>query len=314
MRSLLSLLIAISILTVPFSAIAQSSTLDVTIEIIPLNPEPGESVSLKAISYGADLNQAQITWNYNGKLIASGTGVTTASVVAPVSGSTGVVSVIVKAVGFDDTISNITMRPGSVDLLWEASDAYTPPFYKGKALLPVGGEVRITAILSATAPKGASYTWSRNNSVVGDASGYGKSSLTFTQNMLINQEKVDVSVSGGTFGGTTTIRLVPDEPQVVAYQNNEGFIDWANGYRDTIFFNKPGMLLHFEPYYFSTIRGVSDLIFDIKVDNQAISPGTPNEIGLSRPAQAGQSSLSLAITTVAYGLQHVEKTFNLLFN
>jgi hypothetical protein len=38
------------------------------------------------------------------------------------------------------------------------------------------------------------------------------------------------------------------------------------------------------------------------------------ELGIARPDEGGQSELTVAIDTVAYSLQHIQKVFTVLFN
>ncbi len=306
----------IGILIVPGTLYAQIISTDISLEIIPTNPEPGQTVTLTAKSYSADLSQATMVWTYNNTVIARGTGKTTVGVIAPAAGVSGVVAVTATGPGIENAASSIVLRPASVDILWEAADAYTPPFYKGKALLPVNGLARFTAIPSASAPNGLGYSWSHNGSALPDDSGYNKSSVTLTHNEFNRQDMVEVVVSGGVFSGTGMVRVAPlQTPSLIAYQNNEGFIDYTRGYTGTIPFTQPGIVLHFEPYYFSTPRGtVNDLSFEMTIDGQPVTPSRPNEIGLSRPNTAVRSVLNLAITPLEYSLQHVERTFTLLFN
>lgn len=143
------------------SLVAHAQVVDVSIEMVPTDPKPGETVTLTAKSYGSDINQSVVSWSYNGKVIASGTGRTSVSVVTPASGAVGTVTVTVNSPGLQQGGATLTLRPGSLDLLWEAVDAYTPPFYKGKALLPVGGAVKLTAIPAPSAPRNLSYNWSK---------------------------------------------------------------------------------------------------------------------------------------------------------
>lgn len=300
----------------PISVHAQNVSTDLALESIPTDPQPGTTVSVTAKSFGADLSQASLVWTYNGIAVARGTGKTTISVVAPAAGATGVIGVTVSGGGIDSATSGtLVLRPGSVDMLWEAADSYVHPFYKGKALLPIGGLIRVTAIPAPSAPKNLSYNWSRDNSALQSDSGFGKSSLLVRSNALSPQEKIDVSMHTGTFIGNSTIRLGPTDPVLRMYTNKEGFIEYAQGYTDTVPFKNAGAVLHAEPYYFSSPNGIStDLLIDTTIDGVHISPPQQNEFGLSRPATAGQSNLRLAITTVVYGLQHLEKTFTLLFN
>ncbi len=294
---------------------AQSITDDISVDIIPLNPAPGAIVTLRANSYSMDLSQASLSWTYNNVSIGKGTGKTTVSIVAPASGATGVISV--SASGSGSTAStSIVLRPGSVDVLWEAVDAYTPPFYKGKALLPVNGLIRYVAMPATSAPKTLTYTWSRNSSVLPDESGYNKSSLLIKHSEFNPVESVTVAISGGSYAGNSTINVRPiTSPSIVAYQNREGFVDYTTGYSSVIPFTQSGMVLHFEPYYFSIARTLlSDLSYDLTIDGQSVSPSKPNEVGLSRPSRPGQSTINLAITTTAYSLQHAEKALTLNFN
>lgn len=314
MKQLLLCMIAIFVLSTHILH-AQTISSDISIDTIPNNPAPGSTVTLTATSYSMDLSQADISWIYNNITVAEGVGKSTISVVAPASGGTGVVTVSASGSGTNAS-SSVILRPGSIDLLWEAVDSYTPPFYKGKALLPVNGLIKYTAIGSATAPKNLSYVWSRNSSALPESSGYGKSSLIIKHNELNPIESVTVTASTGTFSGTGTVRLSPlTTPTAIVYKNQQGYVDYSNGYTKTIPFTQSGMVVHIEPYFFSvphTILG--DLVFDVTVDGQTVNRSIANEIGLSRPTTSGQSSLGVGISTAAQSLQHLQKTFTLLFN
>lgn len=316
MKRVYASIVLMIVLSFPSFISAQSVSIDLSINAIPSNPAPGEVVSLTVQSYGLDLTQSTLVWAYNGTVVAQGVGKTSISIKAPVAGAAGVISATVQASGTQDGASTtIVLRPASSDVLWEAADAHTPPFYKGKALLPIGGLVRITAIPSGGAPKSLSYTWSRNNSAMQTESGYGKSSLVFRTNPLYGQERVDLTINGGTFSGTNTVRLNTSNPLVLAYETKEGLIDFTRGYDSTISLSKPGAILHFEPYYFSTpTNSKSDLELDTKIDGDAVSLTDQYEIALSRPEGGVRSTIALAVTTAAYSLQHLEKTFTLLFN
>ncbi len=292
-------------------ASAQTGSVDLALQSIPLNPQPGETVTITASSYGTDLSQTTLSWNYNGSSVGQGVGKTSIQVVAPKAGTTGIITVTTIDGGTASTI----LRPGTMDLLWEAADAYTPPFYKGKALLPLGGLIRLTAVSSTNTPRGISFDWERNTSAMQEASGFGKSSTTFRYNPLNASEQVSVTATSGNFQATASLRLGAYVPLALAYRNNDGFIDYAHGYTTTIPITTTGAVLHFEPYYFSVPSTIAkDLSVGMVVNKQPILTAVPNEIALSRPENGVQSTLELAITTVAYSLQHLTKTFTLLFN
>lgn len=303
------------LLCIPTLLWAQTLAPDLSIDVVPSNPQPGQTVMLTARSYAVDINQATLSWNYNGKAIAQGVGKTSVSVVAPQAGTSGVITVSATGMGMENASASIAIRPASIDLLWEAVDAYTPPFYKGKALFPVGGVLRLSALPSISAPKNLSYAWQRNGSALPDVSGYEKSSILIRNNPLSPQENITVNATTGTFSGGGSIKPSPHAPLAIAYRVYDGFIDYANGYDTTVRIATRGAVLHFEPYYFSTPASIaSDLAISTTVDGESVSSVPQNELALSRPDNVPQSTLKLAITTVAYSLQHLEKTFTLLFN
>jgi hypothetical protein len=318
MKRIVILILSIAIL-VGFGGVVLRGTAqtvaDISLATIPLNPQPGTQVTITATSYGFDLDQSYITWTYNGTTVASGTGMRTINVVVPAAGATGLISMTASGGGTSGS-ATILLRPASVDMLWEAVDAITPPFYKGKALLADGGTVRVTVVPSASAPTNLSYTWSRNSTTIPEVSGFGKSSITFKQDILTGTEQVAVDARGGIFSGTGSVVLAPRNADVVAYQNNDGFIDYAHGYASTIPVQGTGALLHFEPYYMSVPESIGrDLAISMTSGGTAVDQSTnQTELGIARLDEGGQSELTVAIDTVAYSLQHIQKVFTVLFN
>ena len=59
MRYIGAFIIALT-LCLPWHVVAQSITTDLSLETIPINPEPGETVTIRATSYGGDLSQATL--------------------------------------------------------------------------------------------------------------------------------------------------------------------------------------------------------------------------------------------------------------
>lgn len=289
---------------------------DISISVTPNNPEPLSPVTLEVKSYSIDLNQSTIVWRYNGKIISSGIGRNSIVVTTPNVNNSGLVTATVSGNGFNPSTTAIDLRTAKVDLLWEAADSYTPPFYKGKAMFVKNGLVRVTAIQLRSAPKNLSYEWSRNDSVIQGASGYNKNSFVFRNETLKPQENISVVAENGLFSGKNSITLNPREPQIVLYQNKEGFIDYNNGHLSSISTQAPGITLRFEPYFFSTPQSMDrNLQFTIKNNsNELFGEQRQNEISLSRPENGGQSIIEVGVNTVVYSLQNALKQFSVLFN
>lgn len=307
-------LVSCALLCIHTLTYAQNAAVDVAITAVPNKPVPGETVTLSLTSYGADIAQASISWTYNGKIFASGIGKTTVAIVAPASGATGTVVASVSSAGLDTGSAVLVLRPGSLDMLWEAVDAYVPPFYKGKALLSVGGAVRVSAIPAVTVPRNLSYTWSKNGSALQALSGYNKSSIAFRHNPLDTTTRIGLTAASGAYSASAEFPVTIAGPSAIAYKTSNGFIDFAHGYSDTITFRESGAIIRIEPYYFSVVRNsLADLSLTASIDGQTLASEVPNEFALSRPETGGASKLEITIATVIYSLQNLAKTFTLAF-
>ncbi len=297
-------------------AYAQLGTADLNITTVPINPLPLQNVQIRLQSFGFDLSQASIIWTSNGVPIAQGIGKTAITVVAPANGKVATISATATSSDFAPTIATLLLRPASVDLLWEGADSYTPPFYKGRALPSVNGLIRVTAVPAISAPRGLSYTWSENDSVSQDNSGYEKNSFVFRNNTLNNTEGISVTASNANFSGSSQISFTPGNPEMVGYMNTDGFIDYNNGSTNFLSTNANGAILHFEPFYFSVAHGIAnDLTFSYSDSSgDTIETGnSQNEVRLSRPDGGGQSQFTINVNTAAYSLQNLKRFFTLNF-
>ncbi len=303
---------------VTFSAHAQLATADLSLSTIPINPQPLQNVQIRLNSNGFDLTQASIVWVYNGATVASGIGKTMITVVAPANGRVGTISATANGSDFSATTATLILRPASVDVLWEGADSYTPPFYKGRALPANNGLIRVVAIPTISAPRGLTYTWQENDSALPDASGYEKSSLVFRNQTLNTSEDITLSVSSSLFSGAGEINITPVRPNLLAYFNTNGYIDYANGSSSLLNTSGNGAIIHFEPFYFSlTTTSISnDLTFSYTDNNNNnIETGdSQNEVRLSRPDGGGQSQFTAFATTSSYSLQNATRLFSISFN
>jgi hypothetical protein len=298
------------------TAYAQTAAIDLSITSVPANPTPSQQVTITAQSYGTDISQADMVWTYNSKVIATGKGRTTVTVTAPASGVTGTIIATASGVGFDPTTASLVLRPASVDLVWEGADSYTPPFYKGLALPSISGIIRIAAIPSINAPKQLSYLWSQNDDALQAASGYGKSSILIKNDGLEPSEHIAVTEKNGGFTGNNDVYITPGNPVLAGYFNNNGFIDYANGSTNTLNTTGNGVIVHFEPYFFSSPNSLTkDLSFSYTdASGTALTPASnPNELPLSRP-DTGASDFKTVINTIVFSLQNITKQFTVNFN
>lgn len=191
-----------------------------------------------------------------------------------------------------------------VDLIWEAVDSYTPPFYKGKALLPPQGSVRVFAFTPEEwgNPNALVYRWKVDGTVLGSRSGVGQNSLQL-EGTLFGSEPVvvvDVTNTSGDNMGSGAIRIPFTQPEISLYRETPlGGIDFdfkMNGAETTI---TNDVSLEAYPYFFTTThRNDARLTYRWYMNNRALE----NIFGPSVTLQPTDSS---GITNVAVRTEHV---------
>src|SRR3989344_3085342 len=179
LRFLLLCLVAVFILSgVKVFAASSSSIL---VDVAPPNPAPGEDTTITLSSYANNLDSVLVTWSLNGKTIFSAIGKKTFLVKAPPAGSFASVRAVI-SLPEGEIEKTITIRPNEMILLWQATDSFVPPFYKGKALPLADSEIKIVAMPEIKSSVGGAlvnaknmtYAWKKDYTNDQEASGYGK--------------------------------------------------------------------------------------------------------------------------------------------
>lgn len=236
----LTLLMAGVILPVSINAASPSSIL---VNIVPANPSPNENTSITLSSYANNLDSILISWSVDGKSILSGIGKKSFSVNAPVAG--GETTVTAKIALPDGEIEKrIIIRPAVMVLLWQADDAYVPPFYKGKAMPTPDSAVKVVAMpeikisSGMVSPKNMTYAWKKDYTNDQGGSGYGKNFFLYTNDYLEDSNNISVVAStiDQKYSSTASIDIGTTQPKILFYKNDAvlGTI-WEhallNGYR-----------------------------------------------------------------------------------
>ena len=197
------------------------------INISPEVPQPGQDVTITIESYGLDLNSTNIQWLVNGKEKLRGKGQKIFTFNVGNSGESDVMLNIVPQ-SQPQIIRTFVFNPSNVDLLWQA-ETYTPPFYKGKALLSLESSVTMVAIpnfikgSSRTSDSDVVYKWSVDREVQGDNSGYGKNYFKYTEDILSLDKTIDVEAypSGNQdWKGTGSVGLSTKNSFLLFYEDN----------------------------------------------------------------------------------------------
>lgn len=218
---------------VAFGAISASrvsaiSSESVLVDITPGSPAPYEDVSITLHSYVDNLDSVLTTWSLNGRNVLSGIGKKTLLLKAPAAGSETAVNVVV-SLPSGEAETRIIIRPLVMVLLFQANDAYVPPFYRGKALPTLDSEIKVVAMPEVRTasglvdPKNMTYSWRRDYINLPEDSGYGRNFFTYTSDYLENSNNVSVTASttDGKYSSEASIDIVAREPKILFYKNDE---------------------------------------------------------------------------------------------
>jgi hypothetical protein len=167
--------------------------------ITPNNPTLGDEVLIKAISYGSDISNKNISWYKNNILEESGLGQNTFSftldtinentnIRAEISTNSGIIK------------RDFSFNGGSIDLLIEPQ-TFTPPFYKGKSWPTLGSLIKIVAIPDIyingikKESNDFSYNWEINGENLSGGYAYNKNVMYYEPGLLEESLQISLSVS-----------------------------------------------------------------------------------------------------------------------
>ena len=290
----------------------------------PENPNPGQNVTVSVESYNTDLNSASVVWLVNGKNYAQGTGLKSVSVSAPSLGkNTSIVTIIMTAEG-KEVRKSITIKSGSVDLVWE-SEGYIPPFYKGKAVFAYENLVKITAMPHLSNNESAEldsrtliYKWKKNDKVVLDQSGYGKQTLIIKEDIPRPIDiELEVTTKNGSQKGVAFITLQPGEPSISFYEEDPLYgVLYNKAIINRISLSNQEINIRAVPYNFTSYAKNSPLTYSWSINNLLQPELSTNQsiILRTRGDTEGSSAISLEVRNTDDILQGARNAIDVLFN
>lgn len=240
-----------------------------TIKIFPEAPQPGQELRATVEGFATNLGRANITWVVEGRTVADGPNIRS---IPLTMGGTGT-SISVKAYILNETgrvfIAERTLRPTTVDLVWEAN-TYTPPFFKGKALQSANSLIRLTAFPVFVDSSGYTldpgqlvYTWIQGTRTMPKISGKGQRTVTITNTEVLGALDITVRVTSpdGSFVGIGKAKIPVAQPEVIFYEDHPLLgvrYDHALGKEAVLAGTEESVVA--EPYYFSGYQKGSDVL------------------------------------------------------
>ncbi len=286
-----------------FAQVGNTGT-ELTMVISPAYPRPGEEVTVSIESYNFDLNRSEVHWFVNDRPVKTAVGYKKLVVRAGRNGETTIVRVAAIAENGNTYSKDTVIRPAEVNLLWQAQ-SYTPPFYRGKALMPFQGTVMVTAVptfaqgRSTMAPESLIYTWKEGDDVIGGSSGKGKNLFPFRGAVPMRPKTISVLVESPdrTMSAEASITVDPVSPRLLFYENHPRYgllLQKALG--STFSLEEDEARIDAVPYYFETsgTRGSKDMVYEWQMNYTPLESSKDPFIILRRTSDApGRTSLFL---------------------
>lgn len=301
-KVLKSLLFLVTFLILPTFLHAESGGFSIVSKQSSL--VPGENIVLEIVGYSYDINSAEIVWYKNGsKLGYSSKSIT---VTFPEYGKYDTYK---SSINIGNNFFEIyyTLGAESVDLLYEADNSYTIPFYKGRPLPIKQSVIKVSAIpvfLSSGSIQNTSesvYNWKHNKTNQANYSGLGKRFYLFQNSFFYTSENIEVAAnklnSDKVASGFVDIGL--QSPEVILFQNNPALGVLFNKNLSSGLFipkNTEYSVVAY-PYRFSVKKpDDSDLNYNWKINNEKINtPEQKNILNIRTGPESGYSVINLNI-------------------
>ena len=304
MRNALAILLVFAFASIPmhFAVAQESDGNSFGLTLNPQNPKPSEEVTATIKSISVDLTRADIEWLINDARVAKGVGKTVFSFKAGSAGTA--VRLAVSALLQDGRIftKEITIVPEDVVLVWQSA-SYTPPFYKGKALYPIEGEISFVALPffvfeGKRVPSGELfYEWTKDGKILPSASGLGKDTLTFRGRLPLRGTNIKVLVA--TADKQVTAEALssadPTYVKILLYENHPRYgIRFNKAVGANISLGEDDVKLLALPFFFETPGRDSGIpLFTWSMNYQPISGEQGSTVVFKNQNGGGQSLISV---------------------
>lgn len=292
------------------------------VEIVPSYPKPNETVYINLTLYTDDLNSANIAWYNNGKVVLSGKGETRYSFKTGNTGEETKIEIKINLLSGVSFSKTFTLNPAGVDVVWEAI-SYVPPFYKGKALHPMQGSLKLVAMPEFVKngkrilPQNLIYKWSNGINVYQNQSGYGKNVVIVDGSILGKSESIEVLVTDpvNNLVAQGFVDISPSNPEIVFYENNPyyGHI-FDEALTGTFNLSAGEVQVLAAPFYF-TKENAGGLKYEWMLNGQTVPDLTDSMTAIFRKpeGESGQSAISLRVANTNRILQQADNSLTMIF-
>lgn len=317
MRFFLALLI---VLILPLGATAQIGAgafinTDLSLEMQPTFPQPGQPVTLTLNDYGGSYYGASLQWYKNGTAIPGSTNQRSVTITAPAIGAKETISIVLTlSTGLTTTIKQV-ISPIYADIIIEPQ-THVPGFYKGRALPSAGSTVNLTALLSDGNPMGTDfiYIWRINDDVLEDGPLRGRNRISFVapqdKELIIS---LQVSRPNGDIVANRSIYIASMRPELHFYEVNTLYGVEPKAIKNNFTMIGNSALIKAEPYYLDSqvFNQPNILEWKINQDKVAGQTGDPYELMLEKTGTAGTAKMDFHVRSTVDLLQGTRGGFSI---
>lgn len=324
-KKIISVLYVLLLLAISTPLYAQVRNTDIVLTISPAHPSPNEKAIASLSSYAIDLDKTYISWQINARDVSSGVGKKEISFTTGNVGTQTNITANIETADGQNLVKKISILSSNIDLLWETTDAYVPPFYKGKALGPKEGSFKVVAVPGVVVKgerinsKNLSYSWKRNGNGQLSSSGWGKDYLLFKNSFLDDENEVEVKVVDiyENEVGKESIIIPTQKPKIVFYEKDlKSNVESFRALGSNIKINTAGMVLKAIPYFFSTkVDNFDDLLFRWFSEGKEVTTTYPkNEINVKgAEGKSGSGIIKLIVENENTLFQSAERQISVDF-
>jgi len=292
----------------------------------PENPEPFQTVTIKAQSFLFDVNRSKITWYVDGVMKKSEIGLKEFNTQAGKNGEKTTIKVAVDSPTDGLKETEVFFIPSLVDLVYEFV-SYTPPFYKGKALNPNQGVVFVTAVpelIKSTGEKIPSqniiYSWKKNGQVEQDASGIGKNTFIYNGTVPIREVTIEVAASSldNEIFASKIINITNYSPKIIFYENSPIYgLMFNKAVKNTVKLLTDEFSVIAIPYFFSVGYTINpDLDYVWNLNGQIVGNQEPKNSFTTRVEKSGSgiANIGLKVSNSNRIFQFTDNNYNINFS
>ena len=307
--------ITIFVLIIPSTNIFAQNFSDepnITLDINPTDPAPGENVTATLESYESDLDLAYIVWKH-GKETKSGYGETEFSTKISMDETTSDTIVANIVLGDGQKIERqISISGIKLDISWEAINTYAPPFYMGKRIPIRENAIRVAVIGPNNSGAGIAYAWKRNGSAFNNSGNGARPYIDFTNTEIQNKESIDISLVKNGSGATRNIQIPLTKPKVLFYEYDQlAGLNILKNVKNTVVGYENVVSLYAVPIGFNlkTKPSISWNLSGQSVNNQE----NPYLLSFNKPNESGLVNLSVNVENIRTLYQEAKSNLELNF-